>query len=227
MTFEIETATKARLADVIVLSQKNRLPDENPGAKLSFEIDLPNRYLSYFDGALLGTLFCKNASTSASNKPKQGELAGVEPVSDLPDLTGIGAKVGVLNWEAEFTGYRLTVDQGLGGPKSNLEVDEGTISNLRMKPKNGGTFQLKCDFESPNVSEATFGRLAKLKSREIDITLTAPLVAQRSVDDSGDWPFPTPPTGGDPEPVKDAASKGRKAKDATDAFVAAHTGGAA
>lgn len=234
MTFEIDTTTKARLSDVIVLSQKNRLPDENPGAKLSFEIDLPNRYLSCFDIGLLGFLFCKNANTSS--KPKQGTLDGVEPVSDLPDLTSIGAKVGVLNWEAEFTGYRLLVDQGLGGKKSNLEVDEGTISNIRIKPKNGGTFQLKCDFESPNVSETTFGRLAKLKSREIEITLTAPEVDQRSIDaPSEDWPFPGAPgevvdAEFDPNaaPTDSNAPKLRrvKAKDATSAFVEAHAGSA-
>lgn len=221
MPFEIDTATKARLSDVIVLSQKNRLPDENPGAKLSFEMDLPNRYLSCFDGLLLGFLFCKNASTSA--QPKQGTLDGVEPVSDLPDLTTIGAKVGALNWEAEFTGYRLTVDQGLGGKLSNLEVDEGTISNIRIRPKNGGTFQLKCDFESPNVSETTFGRLAKLKSREIDITMTAPEVNQRDIEGAGDWPFPTP----EPNANQAALPKARKAaKDATAAFLDAHAGSA-
>ena len=220
MPFEIDTTTKARLSDVIVLSQKNRLPDENPGAKLSFEMDLPNRYLSCFDGLLLGFLFCKNTSTSS--RPKQGTLEGVEPVSDLPDLTTIGAKVGALNWEAEFTGYRLIVDQGLGGKLSNLEVDEGTVSNIRIKPKSGGTFQLKCDFESPNVSETTFGRLAKLKSREIEITLTAPEVDQRDIEASGDWPFPTP------EPIHaDPAPKARKgAKDATAAFLDAHAGSA-
>ena len=221
MPFEIDTTTKARLSDVIVLSQKNRLPDENPGAKLSFEMDLPNRYLSCFDGLLLGFLFCKNASTSAG--PKQSTLDGVEPVSDLPDLTTIGAKVGALNWEAEFTGYRLTVDQGLGGKLSNLEVDEGTVSNIRIKPKSGGTFQLKCDFESPNVSEATFGRLAKLKSREIDITMTAPEVDQRDIEGAGDWPFPNPePMPADALPVP----KPRKAKDATAAFLDAHAGSA-
>ena len=224
MPFEIDTATKARLSDVIVLSQKNRLPDENPGAKLSFEMDLPNRYLSCFDGLLLGFLFCKNASSSA--QPKQGTLDGVEPVSDLPDLTTIGAKVGALNWEAEFAGYRLIVEQGLGGVLSNLAVDEGTVSNIRIKPKPGGTFQLKCDFESPNVSEVTFGRLAKLKSREIDITITAPVADQRSINDQpDDWPFPDPSVGDDlvnAEFAEVKAPKTRKAKDATAAFIEAH-----
>jgi len=217
--FEIDTTTKARLSDVIVLSQKNRLPDENPGAKLSFEMDLPNRYLSCFDGALLGFLFCKNASTSS--RPTQGTLDGVDPVSELPDLTTIGTKVGALNWEGEFIGYRLIVDQGLGGNLSNLAVDEGTVSNIRIKPKPGGTFQLKCDFESPNVSEATFGRLAKLKSREIDITITAPEVDQRDIGGVVDWPFPEPE-----RVLADAptASKARKAKDATAAFIDAHVG---
>lgn len=46
MTFELETTTKAKLTDVVVLSQKNRQPDENPGAKLSFETSLSNHMLA-------------------------------------------------------------------------------------------------------------------------------------------------------------------------------------
>lgn len=38
---ELSTTTKAKLANLEVLSQKNRQPDENPGAKLSLEMNLP------------------------------------------------------------------------------------------------------------------------------------------------------------------------------------------
>lgn len=222
MPFELETPTKARLADVIVLSQKNRLPDDNPGAKLSFEVDLPNRFLSCFDGALIRVLFCKNPSTSGpGSKTKQGTLDGVEPISDLPDLTSIGSKVGVLHWHVESTGYRLVVDQGLGGKRSNLEIDEGTVTHIRMKPKSGGTFQLKFDFESPNVSESAFGKLAKLKSREIEVMILAPEVDQDDIEQDG--PFP----GAEAGQVVDAElPKTRKTKDPTSAFVDAHSGAA-
>ncbi len=206
MSFELENLSKCKLIDVVVLSQKNRQPDENPGAKLSIELALGNDSLAYFDGALKSFLFCK---TGSSGKPAQGSLDGVPAVSDMPNLTGIGAKVGTLHWELELTGYELTIDLGLGGKRSNLEIEGCTVSNFRITPNEGGTVGVKCDVESPDVSEAAFGKLAKLKSREIQITLAAPEVAQQDLEDekppakakggkkdsdpsgqTGAWPFP-------------------------------------
>lgn len=66
MTFELESPTAGKLLDLVVLSQKNRQPDENPGGKISFEVTLANHVLSYFDGRLKGFLFAKNASAEAA-----------------------------------------------------------------------------------------------------------------------------------------------------------------
>lgn len=205
MSFELETFTKAKLTDVVVLSQKNRQPDENPGAKLSFELALGNDSLSYFDGHLKTTLFTKNGGAA---KAGQGTLEGVPVVSDMPNLTGIGQKVGTLHWDLELTGYTLEIDHGMGG-KSNLEVKDCVLSNFRITPKEGGTVIVKFDAESPDVAENVFGKLATLKTREIEIALSAPTPAQQSIDD---------------EPKTKPAAKGKASKtDATDSFVAAHT----
>ena len=121
MTFELESFTKTKITDVVVLSQKNREPDANPGAALTFHIATSNDTLDYFDGALRSFLFQKNANSSTSN---QQDLDGVEPVSDRPNLTGIGMHVGRLHWDLELTGYSLTIDYGIGG-KSNLVLRFG------------------------------------------------------------------------------------------------------
>jgi hypothetical protein len=204
--FEIETQTKAKLIDVVVLSQKNRQPDENPGAKLSIELALGNDSLAYFDGHLKSFLFCK---TGSSAKPAQGSLDGVPAVSDMPNLTGIGSKIGTLHWELELTGYSLTIDLGIGGRKSNLEIEGCIVSNFRITPNEGGTVGVKCDVESPDVSEAAFGKLAKLKSREIQILLAAPEIAQQELDQD--------------EKLPAKAKGGRSANsDATKAFIDQH-----
>ena len=178
MTFELEIPTTARLLDIIVLSQKNRQPDENPGAKLSFQATLPNDALADFDGMLKSFLFTKVGKAST-----QGTLEGVAPVSDTPNLSGIGAHIPTLKWTQELTGYSLEIDLGLGGKKSNLAIEDCKLSNWRLLPKEGGTVDVKFDCESSDVSEQAFGKLAKLKSREVKIKLLAPQIADEPQQD--------------------------------------------
>jgi hypothetical protein len=175
MSFELETSTPAKLTDVVVLSQKNRQPDDLPGAKLSIELSLANDALAYFDGNLLSVLFTKEGSG-----PAQGDLA---PVSDRPNLTKIGRCLGQFEWDLKLTGFTMTIDTGLGGPKSNLVIENCELSNFRLHPREGGTLVVKFDLESENVSEKAFGKLATLKAREIALLLAAPVVAQQGIGD--------------------------------------------
>lgn len=176
--FELGTATKAKLVNIVVLSQKNRQPDESPGVKLVIEMSVSNDALAMFDGYLKGFLFQKTGNGGA----KQPTLEGVDAVSDMPMLSGIGAKVGVLRWSAEATGYGLTVDLCIGGKRSNLDIADCKLSGWRITPKEGGSCTLKFNVESSDVSESTFGKLAKLKSREIDILLAPPEVTQDDIE---------------------------------------------
>jgi hypothetical protein len=52
MAFELDTPTNAKLQDVIVLSDKDRAPDTNPGAGLDFSMTVSNDMLAMFDGYL-------------------------------------------------------------------------------------------------------------------------------------------------------------------------------
>ena len=187
--FELEVLTAARLTDVLVLSSKNRQPDEAPGAKLSFDVALSNDALTMFDGRLKSALFTK---AGGATKPDQATLEGVPVVSDAPNLTGIGAHVPVLKWTQELTGYTLTFDLGLGGAKSDLTIGDCKLSNWRLFNKEGGTVNVKFDCESADVSEAAFGKLSGLKSREVKIRLIGP--SEHNLDEAGTgdekWPFP-------------------------------------
>ncbi len=55
--FQIETASKSKMLNVIVLSQKNRQPDDNPGAKLAIEIQLPASAMAHFASRMPGIFF--------------------------------------------------------------------------------------------------------------------------------------------------------------------------
>lgn len=230
MSFELEPNTKAKVLEVFVLSQKNRKPDEDPGAKLQLQALVSNNVLSTVDGTLKSWLFTRHGKPTDADK--QGTLDGVPVVSDMPNLTPAGEHVKVLPWNEKLTGYSLTIDQGIGG-QSNIVIDDCTMSNIKIYPQSGGgAVLIKFDLESPNVSDKTWGRLARLKSTEVEIALYAPTVVdqQQSVDErSPHWPFPNKAGEAPPQSATvEKLSSARKAKAgdaATDAFVAAHPNG--
>jgi hypothetical protein len=176
--FELLSATKTKIVDVVVLSQKNRQPDDNPGVKISVEQALTNMALAHFDGGLRAMLYSKKPGAAAA---PQRDLEGVEPISDTPHLTPIGQRLGWFHWDWEGSGYTLAIDHGMGG-KSALELADCTVSNLRLHCNEGGTVDARYDIESADASEKAFGRLAKLKSTEVEILLRAPEVAQDDIE---------------------------------------------
>lgn len=169
MSFEIEEWTKVRLDDIEVLSQKNRQPDEAPGVKLHLEMTVSNHLLTTLDGRLKGWLFERNeAAAPKVTKGKDnvtGTLEGVEPVSDLPNLSSIGKHVKSLKWADEVSGCAATVRFAT----TKLVLDDAICGPFTIKPKEGGTCVMKFPLEAPNASETVFAKLAKYKSREIEL----------------------------------------------------------
>jgi hypothetical protein len=180
--FELLNPTKTTIRDVVVLSQKNRQPDDNPGAKVSVEQKLSNDMLAHFDGNLRAFAYTKNGG--AAPGPKQATLEGVPAVSDTPNLTAIGSKVGWIHWDLELTGYEVVVDHGVDGKRSDLELVDCKLSGWRMKFEEGGTVVVRYNIESPDASEKAFGRLAKLKSTDVDVLVRPPEISQQDIEDA-------------------------------------------
>lgn len=230
MTFELETFTKAKLMDHTTLSQKDRDPDENPGQSLEFEMAVSNEVLSMFDGHLRSYLYTKSAAS-----PKKQEVLEGMAVTDLPNLTAIGAHQKRIKWDDEFTGMRLTIDYGLGKASgSNLELLDCTAYGFVFRPKEGGSLLMKFKVDAPNVSEAIAGKLPKLKSREVQVMLLGPVVDDGQSDIEDPTPAPAPKGKGkkaaaapaeNPFPVTgDEAGAGGFAKGTPEAAFAEATG---
>ncbi len=173
MPFEILNPTDAKLTEYVVLSDKDRDPDTNPGASLSFTATVPNEVLSHFDGLLRGMIFCKNANSA-------GGLEGI--AADLPNLTAIGKALGEFGWDLELTGYTLTFDYGLAG-NSNFDLTDCKLLAFRMAGKEGGSTILKLKVETPDASAKIHGKLAFLKGQTVSIVLRAPVVADTQPSD--------------------------------------------
>lgn len=201
--FAIEEWAKARLEDIEVLSQKNRQPDEAPGVKLHLEMTVSNHMLSTIDGRLKGWLFERNEAAApkvTKGKDNQtGTLDGVEPVSDLPNLSNVGKHVKTFKWAEIVSGLLARVRFAT----SELELDDASCGPFTIKPKEGGSCVLKFPLEAPNASEKVFAKLAKYKSREIELTAVQHGPAsdaggrQQTIDDSKD---PAPEKKDTPDP---------------------------
>lgn len=167
--FEL-TTTKAKLLDVVVLSRKNRQPDENPGAKLVLQFSMLPDLLVLFDGSLRSFLFESDATKAA-----QGILEGVD---DAGQLTRAGSNLGTLKWKQDMTGYTLTIQWGTG--RKNIVLTDCALTQWRLTPKDGAVV-VKVNCDAPDVGTDEFGKLAKLKSCEIDMALEAPAPAQQDL----------------------------------------------
>lgn len=212
MGFELETKTKVKVQDVRTLSRKDRKPDELPGAQLLLSAMLPASALTMFDGTLAAMLYRKASAA------KQGALDGMEG----RELTECGKHIPSLGWAHEQTGCELVIDRGLGGKRSNIELDDCKAHRFNFKLKPTGVLVQFC-IDAPALSDDTRGKLTGLKSTEIEITLALPKVQQEDFDDeeqvqrgraskaaldaSGKSPFP---------------KSGKTGNEAGDAFAAAH-----
>lgn len=237
--FELEIPTKAKQTDLEVLSQKNRPADSNPGVVLSFMAERPNSALSELSGLLRSSMYCKDANAETTQKT----LEGVEPISDLPNLTPIGEHIGRFTWAYKQTGCTLIYDYGTGG-SSNIELKDVTVEALHITCKEGGTttWQWKCEINDVDV--AVFGKLATFKNREVSIQLIGPRVEDDLIssstsssgtesssdstpaagqqadgaqggDGKGPWPFPNDAPS---EAPKAAASRRKGGKTAEEIF---------
>lgn len=167
--FELETMTNTKLTEIGVLSQKNRDPDDNPGAALQFDLTASNELLTMFNGFLRSFLYHKQPTASDGDQSRMD----VE-VNDLPNLTDAGQKVGKLHWNVKLPGYTLTIDHGLGGRKSDLLLEDCELSRFVFVPKEGGSVEMSFLVEAPDVPEKIYGKLPALKNREVKIRLAPP-----------------------------------------------------
>lgn len=175
MRFELVPKTKATLVDVDIQSVKVGQTDVNPAVALMFKTTRPNAALNMLDKSLLGFLFQRGSPGGQ----KQSTLDGVEVVSDMPALTPAAMKLGVLPWDEEQTGSKLSIYQGVTGDH-DINLKDGTVEIKKIDPKEGGGVDLTFRFYTTAVDAEVMGELGVLKSHELDIELTAAQVVKQA-----------------------------------------------
>lgn len=169
MRFELIGKTPTTLTDVDIQSLKMGQTDLKPAIALVFKVRLPNTALDMLDKSLLPFLYKKVGADGA----KQKQLEGIEVVSEMPELTQAGIKIGPIDWDAEQTGCTLNIYHGIRTTPAWI-LRDGTVSKLKVVRHEGGTVDFAFRFYTADVDAEVMGELGVLKSHDIDVELTAP-----------------------------------------------------
>jgi len=158
--------TKARLIHVNPRAEKHG-ETIVPAIDLRLEIETGNDVLAMLDPALPATFY----------ECRQGQLNGVPQVAEkadlrFPDLDPSG------KWNGESEGYALTLDRGLGGRKSNIELADCRVHKIAWTVMAGGSVELRFSVSCVHdLSELKIGQLAMQIERDVYVQLDPPKVA--------------------------------------------------
>lgn len=157
----------AKLTSVTPLSEKHG-NKRVPAQSLILEVILPNRRLAVFDDGLRLAFY----RVPEGDEPQPS--LGMDP----DDLEGLTEKR--FPWmkqdieiERELSGYVLIIDFGLGGDKSNIELDVKKITDFKIGIRDHGLFSLRHRFVvHPSTIEK--GHIEEMLQQEIKVTLRPP-----------------------------------------------------
>lgn len=162
---DLTIPTKHKLANLGVLSQKDRKPSEDPGAQLTLTATLPLVVAEIFFPGLLYLFELRQKA--------QGDLEAMS----LEQLRAFTAQLGWSVWEKEHTGHAVTIDYGMGGA-SNPVITDSKLHSFRWRPVEGG-IETKYKIDTPDISDAIFAALRKLKGCDISLTIAPPTVEEQ------------------------------------------------
>lgn len=190
MRLEFCGKTKSTLVDITVLSLKMGQVDTRPALCVNFKTPMPNTVLGALHKSLRTVFYEKLGNPTRT----QQQLDGIDPVTDLPQLTELGEKLGAIHWPDEQSGSKLLIYHGIGAAPS-YTLRDGTVRKVKCEPKEGGTVDVHWQFYTADIDAETIGELAVLKSHDVDLELSAPEVLQQSIEEESpqdDEPEHTP-----------------------------------
>lgn len=183
MRFEYIGKTKAVLEEIDVQALKMGQVDTVPAIALTIFTKQSNTFLNKFDPS--GKMRAYHYEKNGNAAKVQQTLDGVDPVTDLPQLTqnAVMTGAGIKLVEYEQTGCTLHIYRGTGHPASTITLRDGTVRKVEAKCLEGGTLHVWNVFYAANLDAETIGEIAVLKKHDIEIELTAPeLISEHQAD---------------------------------------------
>lgn len=137
-----------------------------PAADIKVDMAVSNDILSQFDPTLKSLLY---------RQPHPGESDLIDQAGDEPDHTRLRfPKIkNSIQWDYELVGATVVIHNGLGGPKSDIELAECTVDKFVFDPQDGGTVNVSMRIQC-KPSEKQAGRLYELNGNSIELTIQPP-----------------------------------------------------
>lgn len=160
----------ARLTSVTPISERHGKSARVSAQSLILEIILTNRVFDFFDTGLRHAFYRVPAEAPAK---KQSQL-DVSPA----DLEGLTEKrfpwfTQDISIERELAGYVFTIHFGLGGEKSDIELEAKKITDFKFALRDHGVVALKHRLiVHPKTVEK--GRIEEMLQQEIRVSLAPP-----------------------------------------------------
>jgi hypothetical protein len=168
MQFEISNYTVVSLSNMNTRVEKHGV-ESVTAVDLNFVMDAANSILDMFDKKLLEALYEKRDSV---DDDPQDEIDGIEEISNLPNLKF--PSLAPIAWEKKGSGYKLSIDYGLGGDRC-INIEDCKVGKYKLSPKEGGTVEVKFQVQlESGLTEAIIGKIAMMIGQEVSIELRAP-----------------------------------------------------
>jgi len=155
---------------------------------IDFTIEGGNRILDLFDPELIQRFYKPVITDEDKLRQKQIQIEDQDEQAPMPLLTMTCIKwpVALVN---EYTGYKLTVDHGLGDHTfagkdvtSNIIAPEATIKGLRITCKEGGSVIVRGRALVVGMSGADIGKMSDFIKLETKISAEPPQQKQATID---------------------------------------------
>ena len=174
MNFQFPTTKEVHLSHVNIRREFHG--DEHvPAIDLSLRLEGSNELLDMLDPALRTSLYYNAAATGGQEALP--EVLAVLPNLRLPKLNGQK-----FTWAKgeRHKGYAFTLDYGLGDGRSNVDLDDCTVTNWRFEVKEGGTVVLEwvVQYAGERLTSEARGLLTGLTDEPIFIQLIPPATPQ-------------------------------------------------
>lgn len=174
MPFELPETTQVKLTHVNVRRELHG-EEHVPAMDLSMRLEGSNDLLNLLDPAIRTALFWNAAAEKGQESIP--EVLAILPNMRLPKLNN--QKFAWAKGE-RHKGYRLVLDYGLGDERSNVDLDDCTVTNWRFETKEGGTVILEwvVQYAGERLTSEVRGKLTGLTDEPIFVQIIAPPVLQ-------------------------------------------------
>lgn len=163
------TKVQAKIRAVTIVNEKHG-QEEVPSLSLSLMMALQASSLDGLAKGFRQTLF----RTPVKEEKSQESLEGMEANDGATKV--LFPNLGPLNWNEDFTGYKLTIGSGLTSTDTEKVIENVKLSKIKIEPKDGGSIVLTCSVHF-EADETLIGAFGASQGKMVELSLEPPYLS--------------------------------------------------